>query len=86
MNELSEGKKNAKDYLKQNGDLVVLKDFLSNVELQFQELENKYQNAQKEFITCTSYFGEKLHSLSSNSFFLIFFKFIKAYKVSLYKD
>jgi hypothetical protein len=83
MNELSEGKKNAHDFLKQNADLKVLKDFLSNIEIQFQEIENKYKSAKIEFHACIAYFGEI--SNSTNSFFLVFVRFIKAFKVCQYQ-
>jgi hypothetical protein len=83
MTELSEGKRNANDYLKQNADLIVLKDFLSNIEIQFQEIENKYKSAKIEFHACVAYFGET--SNSKNSFFLIFVRFIKAFKVCQYQ-
>ena len=65
-------------------DTTVLNDFLSKTDAQFQDLKAKYQLSQEQFNNCVKYFGETPLTLSPNTFFTTFVKFIKAYKVKIY--
>lgn len=83
MNELEKGMKNTrKEYeirLGAKNDSVVLKDFLTKAEVQFQELQTKYKMSQEQFNSCVEYFGEAPRTLSPNTFFSTFVKFVKGY-------
>lgn len=83
MAELEKGMKNARrEYeirLESKSDVTILKEFLSKADVQFQELTTKYKMSQEQFNSCVEYFGEQPRTLSPNTFFSTFVKFIKAY-------
>ena len=61
---------------------VVLKDFLANSEDKMAKLKADAKIAQDAYGSVVEYYGENAKSLPPNTFFSLFVRFVKAYKVS----
>ncbi|XP_063585534.1 formin-like protein isoform X3 [Penaeus indicus] len=59
----------------------VLKDFLSNSEEKLKKLKAEAKTAQAAFAEVLEYYGESSRSMAPNTFFAIFVRFTKTYKV-----
>lgn len=60
---------------------VVLRDFLANSEEKLRRLRADSKAAQDAFRQCVEYFGESPRSTDASSFFSLFVRFAKAFKV-----
>lgn len=64
---------------------VVLRDFLNNSEEKLRRLKIDAKTAQDAFRECVEYFGESPRSTDANTFFSLFVRFAKAFKVRFFK-
>ena len=61
---------------------IILKDFLANSEDKLKKLRTDLKTAQEAYATAVEYYGENHRSLPPSTFFSLFVRFCKAYKVS----
>lgn len=59
----------------------VLRDFLNNSEEKLRRLKADSKAAQDTFRECVEYFGESPRSTDASTFFSLFVRFVKAFKV-----
>ncbi|KAL7644452.1 UNVERIFIED_CONTAM: hypothetical protein RMT77_005284 [Armadillidium vulgare] len=62
--------------------VTVLREFLSKSEDKLKKLKSEVKTAQEAFAEVLDYFGENARSMAPNTFFAIFARFIKAYKMA----
>lgn len=62
--------------------VMVLRDFLNNSEDKLKRLKNETKMAQESFRDCVEYFGEARRGTDANTFFSMFVRFVKAFKVN----
>lgn len=61
---------------------IVIKDFLINSEDKLKKLRNDVKIAQEAFRECVEYFAESPRTTDANTFFALFVRFAKAFKVN----
>lgn len=70
-----------KECSKERANATVLTDFLTNSEEKLKRLKAETKLAQDNFKECLEYFGESTRTSDANTFFLLFVRFIRAFKV-----
>ncbi|KAG8178307.1 hypothetical protein JTE90_026278 [Oedothorax gibbosus] len=63
-------------------DAAVLKDFISSSEDKLRKLKNDTKTSQDAYSDCVEYFGDSTRSIAANTFFSLFVRFTKAYKLA----
>nr|XP_027210366.1 formin-like protein [Penaeus vannamei] len=90
VSELEKGMEQAKKEYERGRDMRsmegqaasgVLKDFLSNSEEKLKKLKAEAKTAQAAFAEVLEYYGESSRSMAPNTFFAIFVRFTKTYKM-----
>lgn len=84
MHELEKGMDQVKKEVELRGkgvQSIVLRDFLNNSEEKLRRLKTDGKAAQDTFRECVEYFGESPRSTDANTFFSLFVRFAKAFKV-----
>ncbi|ESO06680.1 hypothetical protein HELRODRAFT_155739 [Helobdella robusta] len=61
---------------------IILKDFVSNADDKIKKLKIEAKQAQDIYSQVVEYFGENVKTLSPSTFFNLFLRFIKAFKVA----
>jgi len=61
---------------------VILRDFLANAEEKLRRLRTEAKSAQDAFRDCVEFFGESPRTTDANSFFSLFVRFARAFKVT----
>lgn len=88
--ELEKGMEQAKKELERGRDMrsqegqaavAVLKEFLSNSEDKLKKLKGELKTAQSAFVEVLEYYGESSRTMAPNTFFSIFVRFTKTFKV-----
>ena len=62
---------------------LVLKDFLVNSEDKHKKLKTDLKTSREAYVSVVEYFGENPKTLAPNTFFSLFARFSKAYKVCI---
>ncbi|XP_054286349.1 formin-like protein isoform X2 [Macrosteles quadrilineatus] len=71
-----------KECSKERANATVLTDFLTNSEEKLKRLKAETKLAQDNFKECLEYFGESTRTSDANTFFLLFVRFIRAFKAA----
>lgn len=84
VNELEKGMDMVRKEVELRGKGVqshILRDFLNNSEDKLRKLKSEAKTAQDSFRECVEYFGESPRSTDANTFFSLFLRFAKSFKV-----
>lgn len=80
--ELEKGMEAVRRECKERANVTVLSDFLNNSEEKLRRLKADTKLAQESFKECLEYFGESPRTSDASTFFSVFVRFTRAFKVT----
>lgn len=80
--ELEKGMETVKKECKERANATILTDFLVNSEDKLKRLKADTKLAQENFKECLEYFGESPRTSDASTFFSVFVRFVRAFKVT----